>query len=124
MLEHRRALTWLCGAWASTQIMVLFGSLAIGYLRSNRAPELRVTRESLEALVGCGFSALVCLPLAIGACYLEARPHWSADHSWRWLVWLLLALMIPVGFWMFFTYLFGALGMSIRAWTTSLFEPA
>ncbi|MEP7049164.1 MAG: hypothetical protein ABJB12_02375 [Pseudomonadota bacterium] len=124
MLNHRRVLTWLWRAWAATPILLLLGSLAIGYLHSSRAPDLPGTRDSLEALVGLGFSALVCLPLAIGASYQEARSRSSAGPSRRWLVWLLLALMLPLGFWMFFTYLFGALGMSIRSWTIALFEPA
>ena len=124
MLEHGRVLIWLRRAWASTPVVVLLGSLAIGYLHSSHAPELPATRDSLEALVGLGFSAAVCLPLVMTAHYLEMRSRSSADPSRRWLVWLVLALVLPLGFWMFFTYLFGALGMSIRSWTISIFEPA
>ncbi|HKO47800.1 MAG TPA: hypothetical protein VJV79_08755 [Polyangiaceae bacterium] len=122
--SRHRVLTWVWRAWAATPILVLLGSLGIGYLRSSGAPELRATRDSLEVLVALGFSALVCLPLVLGAYYLEARSHSSADHSWHWLTWLLLALLFPLGFWMFFTYLFGTLGMSIRSWTSSIFGPA
>lgn len=107
-----------------TLIAVLFGSLAIGYLHSSRAPDLPGTRESIEVLVGVGCSALACLPLLIAAYYLETRSRSAADRPWRWLVWLLAAAVLPIGFWMFFTYLFGALGMSIRSWAMSIFEPA
>ncbi len=102
----------------------MLGSLAIGYLHSSSAPELPGTRDSLEALVGLGFSALVCLPLAIGAYYLGEPSASSAKDPRRWLAWLLLALVLPLGFWMFFTYLFGPLGMSIRSVTICVFAPA
>lgn len=124
MLDRRRVLIWLYRAWASTPIIVLFGSLAIGDLRSNQAPELPTIRDSIEALVGLGFSGLVCLPLVIGAAHLERHSHASGDQSRSWLIWLLLAPVLPLAFWMFLTYVFGALGMSIRPLATSLFERA
>lgn len=124
MLKHRPVLTWLWRAWALAPIVVVLGSLVIGYLRSSSAPDLPATRDSLEALVGLGFSALVCLPLAIAAYDLEERAQSSAERPRRWLPWLLLTVALPLGFCMFFTYLFGALGMFIRSLTMSIFAQA
>jgi len=123
-VQHRRALTWLWRAWASTPLVIAIGSLLIGYLRSSSAPDLPGTRDSLEALVGLGFSALVCLPLVIGAGYLDQRSSATANPARvRRLVWLLLALVPPLGGWMFLYYLFGELGMSIRGRVMALVEP-
>jgi hypothetical protein len=125
MLKHRRSLTWLWWAWASTPVVVALGSLLIGYLRSRDAPDLRVLRDSLEAVVGLSLSALVCLPLVIGASYLDQRWRSSARSAGppRWLAWLPLLLVPPLGFWMLLSYLFGSLGISIRVSMMSLFEP-
>ena len=121
MLDHRRVLTWLWRAWASTPLVVVSCSLLIGYLRTSG--RLYPLWEQLETLVGFGFVGLVCIPLLIAACYLHRHTRVEAP-SWvpRWSVWVPLALVMPVGLWMFLTYLFGELGISIRTFTTSIFE--
>ena len=123
--REQRALSWLWRAWASCPIAIAFGSLLIGYLRSPQAPELPATRDSFEALVALGFSGLVCLPLVLGACYLYRSSHATANARWalRSLACLLLALILPLGFVMFLTYLFGSLGIWIRTLMGAIFEP-
>lgn len=120
MLEHRRVLTWLWRAWGSTPLVVGSGSLLIGYLRTSqgRQPIL----DSLECLVGLGFSGLVCVPLLIAACYLHRHTRTRPSSVPRWLVWVPLACVMPLALVMFVTYLFGELGISIRTFTTSIFE--
>jgi len=115
MLEHRRVLTWLWRAWASTPLVVVSCSLLIGYLRTSG--RLYPVWDMLENLVGLGFSGLVCLPFIIGACYL----HLNTTVP-RWLIWVPVTLVMPLALVMFITYVFGDLGVSIRTFTTSLFE--
>lgn len=123
-LDHRRVLAWLIAGVGVDALVVASNSLLIGYLRS-RPSALRPVTDSLECLVGLGFSGLVCLPLLIVACYLHQRSRAASPSSLpRWLVWVPLALLMPLGLWLFLTYLFGDLGIAIRAFTTSIFEPA
>ena len=122
MLDHRRVPTWLWRAWASTPLLVASGSLMIGYLRTSG--RLYPLWDQLETLVGLAFSGLVCLPLLIAACYLHRYTRVVAPSSSvpRWLVWVPLAIVMPMGMLMFLTYLFGDLGVMIRTLTTSIFE--
>ncbi|HEY3255207.1 MAG TPA: hypothetical protein VGJ91_14710 [Polyangiaceae bacterium] len=115
MRDHRRVLTWLWWAWASTPLVVVSGSLLIGYLRASG--RLYPVWDQLECLVGLGFSGLVCLPLIIGAAYLHMKTNVP-----RWLVWVPVPFVMPLGLVMFVTYVFGDLGVSIRTLTMSIFE--
>src|SRR6478609_6697115 len=115
ILKHRCVLTRLWRAWASTPLVIVSCSLLIGYLRT--LGRLYPVWDMLENLVGIGFSGLVCLPLIIGACYL----HLNTTVP-RWLSWVPITLVMPLGLVMFITYVFGDLGVSIRTLTTSIFE--
>ncbi|HKO47155.1 MAG TPA: hypothetical protein VJV79_05500 [Polyangiaceae bacterium] len=90
-------------------------SLLIGYVRTSG--RLYPVWDMLENLVGLGFSGLVCLPFIIGACYLDLNTSVP-----RWLIWGPVTLVMPLALVMFITYVFGDLGVSIRTFTTSLFE--
>ena len=122
VLDHRRLLTWLWRAWASTPLVVASFSLLIGYLRTSRS--LYPVLDLLEILVGLGFSGFVCLPLIIVACYLHrhTRAGMPASAVPRWLVWVPLAMVMPFSLVIFVTYVFGDLGVAIRTFTTSIFE--
>jgi hypothetical protein len=121
--RRRRVLIWLWRAWASIPLVVASCSLLIGYLRTSG--RLHPLVDLLESVVGLGFSGLICLPLLIAACYLQRDTRAATPSSSvpRWAVWVPLALVLPLGFWMFLSYLFGDLGIAIRTFTSSLFEP-
>jgi len=122
MLEYRRVLAWLWRTWAATPLVVASGSLLIGYLRASE--RLHPLVDLLESVVGLGFSGLVCMPLIIAACYLHRDTRLVTPPSSvpPWLVWVPLAMVLPLGLCMFITYLFGDLGMLIRGFTRSIFE--
>ncbi|HEY3254682.1 MAG TPA: hypothetical protein VGJ91_12065, partial [Polyangiaceae bacterium] len=94
MRDHRRVLTWPWRAWAATPLVVVSYSLLIGYLHT--AGRLHPLMDQLESLVGLGFAGLACLPLIVGACYLDMKTNVP-----RWLVWVPFVLVWLMGLVMF-----------------------